>query len=631
MLELPSIFSDGMVMQRGAEVAVWGRADPDAEVAVEFLGARYEARADRAGDWRVSLAPAEAGGPFLLRVSASGGERAISIEDVLVGDVWLCSGQSNIQTPMSRLRDDFPEEFSLSTVPPIRQFSLTCALDFSGPRSELPPAKWARASAEGLGDFSGVGWFFARQEQARRRIPVGLIVAAFGGAPIEAFMSRESLAEFSDKIAEAERYADAAFRDAAARRSAEAIKEWDCFVQAKDRGLSERWFLLEADDSAWRGIRLPGRFDEEKELRGFCGALWLRRTFVVPEGFGAEGCRLWLGTIADADRVFINGVEVGGTGYRYPPRKYPVPAGLLRPGLNAIAIRVVCNEGDGGVTRGKPFRLLPGAASKSASPIDLRGQWKYGIGLRTIPRPADLFLQWLPTGMFNGMIAPLLPYAARGAIWYQGEANTGKPHEYARLLRSMIFDWRRRIGKEDFPFLVVQLPILGAPSPNDEASPWALLREAQASALDLPATGMVAALDLGEWNDLHPLNKKDLGLRLALAAEELLHGEPKHSPGPALAAIERRGSALLLRFEGCGEGLVARGGEAAFVSVVDDDGKSTRAAARIEALDLLSVDLSGIERPAMILYAWADNPADRQLYGAGGLPAQPFRRAVPEA
>jgi sialate O-acetylesterase len=623
MLELPSIFSDGMILQRGAELRIWGRCDPNAEVTVEFLGKRYAARADGVGSWRASIDPAQPGGPHSISVSAGGGAEVRRIEDVLVGDVWLCAGQSNIQTPMARLRDDFPEEFNLSPFPPVRQFSLPTAWDFDGPRSDIPPAKWTQASAESLADFSGVGWFFARHELQRRPIPIGIVLAAAGGAPIETFMSREALAEFPDKVAEGERWADAAFRDAAARRCAQAIKEWDASVQAKDRGLAEKWFMPESDDSAWREIRMPGRFDEARELMGFCGALWLRRTFLVPEGFGGEPCRVWLGTIADADRVFVNGVEVGGTGYRYPPRKYQVPAGLLRPGLNSIAVRVVCNEGDGAMTRGKPFEVLTGAGS-----IDLRGTWKCAVGVSASPRPADIFIQWLPTAMFNAMVAPILPYEAKGAIWYQGEANTAKPHEYSRLLRSMLLDWRRRIGKEGFPFLLVQLPILGEPVPNAEASALALVREAQASMLALPAVGMASALDLGAWNDLHPLNKKDVGLRLALAAEALLHGESNGSPGPTIAGAERRGGALRLRFDKCGPGLVARDGPV-FVSVLDDEGKYSRVQAEIEGPDRLSVDLSGIERPALVLYAWADNPADRRLYGGNGLPAQPFRLAVP--
>lgn len=627
MLELPSIFSDGMVLQQGAEASVWGRAGPNAEVAVEFLGTRYATQSDGSGRWRVALGAAGPGGPCEMRISS--GESAVSIRDVLVGDVWICSGQSNMQTPMSRLRDRYPEEFDLSPAPRIRQFALPCAWELSGPRSDPPRAAWAKPGSEGFGDFSGLAWFFARSEQERRRVPVGIVLAANGGAPIESFMSREALSEFPTKLAEADRLADEAVREAEAGSRSRAIAEWDESVRAGDRGLSGRWQSPDADDSAWREIRMPGRFDEEAELRGFCGALWLSRTFTVPEGFAAEGCRVWLGTLADSDQAFVNGVEIGGTGYRYPPRKYAVPAGILRQGPNRIVLRVVCNEGDGGATRGKPFCIQPGPASRGVAPIDLRGTWKYAVGVHAPPRAPDLFMQWLPTAMFNGMIAPLLPYAAKGAIWYQGEANTGRPQEYARLLVAMIRDWRRRIGKEDFPFLIVQLPILGAPAPNDEASPWALLREAQAAALGLPAVAMAAALDLGEWNDLHPLNKKDLGARLALAAEALLHGERNGSPGPTAAGAERRGGTLSIRFDRCGSGLVAEGGEA-FVGVVGDDGATARVRAVIEAPDRLSVDLSGIERPALALYAWADNPSDRQLYGGDGLPAQPFRLPIPE-
>jgi sialate O-acetylesterase len=638
MLELPSIFSEGAILQGGIALKIWGRSDPGAEVLVDFLGARYRATADGSGGWEVELGPCAPGGPFVLGVSASvpGASRppeVLRIEDIYVGEVWICSGQSNMQTPMERLRDDFPEEFALSPFPVIRQFALPCAFDFSGPREAVPEARWVQASAESLGDFSGVAWFFARSELERRPTPIGIVLAANGGAPIESFMSAEALSEFPAKVAEAAVLADTRFREDAERAAARAVGEWESRLLSDDRGLAGRWFWPEADASSWRPIRLPGRFDQEAELRGFCGALWLRRTFVAPRGFGSEGCRILLGTIADADRVFINGVEVGGTGYRYPPRKYPVPAGLVHEGENSVVLRVACNSGDGGVARGKPLLILNGPGAEGPASIDLRGAWSFEIGERMPPRPSELFTQWKPTALYNGMIAPLLRFAAAGVLWYQGESNTERPEEYGRMLESMILDWRRSSGRGDLPFLVAQLPIFNPPGPNEESSKWALLREAQADvARRVRRIGIAAALDSGEWNDIHPVDKKTVGRRLALAAEALLRGEPNGSPGPTLSSVERRGDSLELRFDlrGSGSGLVARGGEGAFVSVVDGEGASRRLPVMIEAPNWLSVDLSGIEGPALVLYAWADNPADRQLY-CGELPAQPFRRAIPEA
>ncbi len=636
MLRLSPVFSNGMVLQRGAPNSVRGSSDPGADIAVEFRGGRYAAAADGSGAWEAVLDAAGPGGPFVLSVTATpaggaGAPESLRVEDVYVGDLWICAGQSNMLTPMERLKDDFPGDFSLSSYPVIRQFALPGVADFAGPRGEVPEAEWVQASAESLGGFSGVAWFFARREAERLALPVGILLAANGGAPIESFMSADALSEFPWKVAEARKYADRSFREGAEKAAASAVEAWESKAREADRGLAEEWFRPGADASSWRPIRLPGRFDQEAELRGFCGAIWLRLAFVAPAGFGSAACRIDLGTIADADQAYINGVEVGGTAYRYPPRKYRVPAGLIKDGENSVVLRVSCNAGDGGVTRGKPMRIeFPeGAAAPGAASIDLAGMWSYEIGVRMPPRPSELFTQWKPTGLFNGMIAPLLRLAVAGVLWYQGESNTERPEEYGRMLEAMILDWRKKSGRDDLPFLVAQLPILGQPSLNDESSKWALLREAQADAARrLPRAGLAVALDAGEWNDIHPLNKKAVGGRLALAAGALLRGEPNDSPGPTLARVERRGDSLELRFERCGSGLVARGGEA-FVSVVDDEGISHRVEARIEAPDLVSVGLSGIGRPALVLYAWADNPADRQLYGAEGLPALPFRAVVP--
>jgi len=638
MLKLPPIFSNGMILQRGKRTALRGSSDPGADIAVEFSGESYAARADGSGDWETAIDASEPGGPFVLSVSATspggrGEPESLRIADVYVGDLWICAGQSNMQTPMDRLRETFPEEFSLSPFPVIRQFALPCTACFAGPREEMPDAEWVQSSAESLGGFSGVAWFFARREAERRSMPIGILLAANGGAPIESFMSSDALREFPLKIAEARKYVDPAVREEAELAATRAAEAWELLAREGDRGLSEEWFRPATDASSWRPIRLPGRFDQEAELRGFCGAVWLRRSFVAPPGFGSAASRIELGTIVDADRVFVNGIEVGCTGYRYPPRKYPLPAGLIKDGENSLVIRVSCSAGDGGITRGKPIRITsaksPGGPGSGS--IDLRGMWSYEIGARMPPRPSELFSQWKPTGLFNGMVAPLLRCSVAGVLWYQGEGNTDRPEEYLRMLEAMILDWRKRSGRDDLPFLVVQLPLLGQAGPNDESSKWALLREAQAEAVRrMPRTGLAVALDSGEWNDIHPLNKKAVGERLALAAEALLYGEANGSPGPTLARAERRPGSLALRFEHCGTTLVERGGEA-FVSVVDDEGISHRSRARIEAPDLVSVDLSGIERPALVLYAWADNPADRRLYGAEGLPALPFRVALPPA
>jgi sialate O-acetylesterase len=634
-LQVSPLISNGMVMQEGASIPIRGEAAPGAAITALFRGKTYYTRADSDGTWRLFLDKQVSGGPYTLEISA-GTEEKLIINDIYIGDVWICSGQSNMEMPMQRLRDNFPEEWDPPVNSLIRQFKVPQEWDFSGPREDLRGGAWAAASPETLNEFSGTAWFFARtlyekrplekHSLEKRPVPVGLINAAWGGTPAEAWMSSDALAAFPEKIALGRQFADTAFCDAITQKKAAVIKAWNDELTAADSGLTQAWQRPETDISSWGEITLPGDF-ADVGLKSFCGALWLCKEFEASEAFARDESRLWLGTIVDADTAYINGEEIGNTGYRYPPRKYPVPAGLLHAGKNRIVIRVVCCNGGGGVTRSKDFRLF-----SENDCIELSGIWKYRIGINVSSRPEEFFLQRLPMGLFNAMIAPILGYPCRGILWYQGESNDSKPSEYAALLSALINDWRDKkqqalpepLSKEghDLPFLLVQLPIFGAPGENNESSSWAIIREAQYAALSLPATGMAAALDLGEWNDLHPLNKKDVGRRLALAAERLVFKNENTAPGPILRGIEKRGGKLLISFDNSGGGLTSD--EQPYVSVIAD-GKNSRLPAEITGPDCLSVDISSVKNPETLLYAWANNPRDRQLYNAEGLPVIPFR------
>jgi sialate O-acetylesterase len=388
-------------------------------------------------------------------------------------------------------------------------------------------------------------------------VPVGIISTGWGGTPIEAWMSRAALAAFPQKIAPGEECSGPACLESAAKAEA-AIHEWEARLRREDRGLAEGWHKPEAwqePDGAVRGeIALPGPF-AAAGLANFCGVIWLYREFDADAALAAEDAKVWLGTIVDADTVYINGTEAGGTTYRYPPRKYRVPAGLLRQGKNSIIMRVTCASGDGGVTPGKPFRVFNGKSQR-----ELAGNWRWRAGAQAAqPRPEAFFFQRQPMGPYNAMIAPVLKYPLKGVIWYQGESNDSCPQTYEALFKAMIRDWRAKNGRHDLPFLFVQLPVYGEPAANDLSSPWAALREAQKAALSLPDTGMAAALDLGEWNDLHPLNKKAVGSRLSLAAEKTVFKGRNTAPGPLHCGTEQRQGRLYLQFQNCGAGLRASG------------------------------------------------------------------------
>jgi sialate O-acetylesterase len=624
MIKLPALFGDGMILQQGAEIPLSGKASPRVHIVLRFAGFRSETDADENGNWSLSLKPAGEGGPYTIEIEA--GNEFLSIKDIFAGDVWICSGQSNMELPMERLKDDFPEEWE-SPNQLIRQFKVPQEWDFIAPREDFASGQWRAASAETLAGFSGTAYFFAKDMFEKRKTPIGLINAALGGSPIEAWMSRDALAEFPRKFAEYEKFADPADREEREKKiqgSAEAVRLWEEKARSRDVGLIEKWFSPEIDDTDWLAITLPSDFSEN-DLPDFCGVLWLRKSIEIPAEFVGKRAKVWLGTIMDADTVYLNGVQIGSTGYRYPPRKYIIPENLLHKGKNEIVIRVVCNNGQGGITRDKPFHIFPFDNGKEKEKIRLSGGWKRKIGVRLEPRPRDFFIQWKPVGLFNAMIAPLLTYPARGVIWYQGESNTDAPEEYGAMFAALIRDWRNSFHSGELPFLFVQLPIFGVPEENTlslEKSRWAVLREEQAKALSLPLTGMATALDLGEWNDLHPINKKDVGRRLALAARKLLYNEENSSPGILLKRIERKGNTLILTFDNCGGSLISKGDP--YFTIISKE-KKTRIPAFIKGENRLEIDISGIDSPETLLYAWADNPLDRQIYNSESLPAIPFR------
>jgi sialate O-acetylesterase len=628
-LKVSPLISDGAILQHGVTVPVPGESLPMSHITLSFLGKEYSAQADGNGKWMVSLDSHAPGGPHSMKISAVAGDNPetdkISINDIYFGDVWICSGQSNMELPMRRVQDDFPEEWDAPN-PLIRQFTVPQEWDFSGPRQWLSGGRWMAAGADTLHEFFATAWFFARQIFEKQNYPIGIIAAAWGGTPVEAWMSGDALAAFPEKIALGKKHADPVYCGELARKTEAEIQAWNGRL-ASDAGLANAWHSL-GDYSQWDKITLPGAFTGEGIDR-LNGVVWLHKEFdtdkvgadLVSADFTGSEAKIWLGTIIDADTVYINGCQVGTTDYRYPPRKYTVPAGLLRKGKNQIVIRVICQNGGGGITLDKDFRIFTESCN-----IELGGVWDYRVGISLPePCPANFFFQRQPLGLFNAMISPLLGHPCRGVLWYQGESNDPNPDEYSSLFISMINDWRdkqRLLQGGELPFLFVQLPLYGEPAENNESNSWAIIREAQRSALSLPATGMAVGLDLGEWNDLHPVNKKGVGSRLALAAEQVVYKNRNTAPGPLYRCTRQDKGRLFFTFDNCGAGLTAS--ETPYVSVIAG-GEIFRLPADIESPECLSVDISGIKNPEKVLYAWAGNPRDRQLYNADGLPAIPFR------
>ena len=617
-VRLPRLIADGMVIQRDAPVRIWGWAAPGGAVSVTFLDSTYRARAGAAGDWSVVLGQHGAGGPFSMRV-ASGD--TLTVRDILIGDVWVCSGQSNMELTVDRVRPLYEREIAESANPALRQFLVPQRYDFAGPDTDLTGGAWVAAAPKTVPGFSAAGWFFARALYEKYHVPIGLINSSLGGSPVESWMSAGALGAFPALLGEAVRYRDTSLVDSVERSDRARIGAWYRELRARDAGYRGRpWYDPAVNTSRWQSMRVPGYWSAPPAAP-VNGVFWFSRTFRLPDTLGGKEAHLTLGRIVDADSAFVNGVFVGTTSYQYPPRRYTIPAGLLHPGANTIVVRVISSAGRGGFVPDKPYEIAGGGAR-----IDLAGVWHERTGAVMKPLAPQTFIRWKPLGLYNAMLAPLLPYRIRGVIWYQGESNALNPTEYAKLFPALIADWRARWGEGDFPFLYVQLPNFMEARGEPSESNWALLREAQLRTLAVPATAMAVTIDIGEWNDIHPMDKKDVGERLALAAESVAYGESAVvAQGPLFSSARVEGDSVVLTFTGTGGGLVARGGPPLRqFAIAGTDRRFVWADARIEGARVV-VRSRRVTRPVAVRYAWADNPAGANLFNREGLPASPFR------
>ncbi|MBF9223067.1 sialate O-acetylesterase [Hymenobacter ruricola] len=619
-VRLPRLVSDGMVLQRDQPMRIWGWAKSGEGISVVFQGKTYRATTGPDGQWRVTLPAMKAGGPYEMSLKAS---NELSVKDILVGDVWLCSGQSNMETPMSRLRDRFPDVIAQAANPNIRQFEVPLTYNFQRPQQDLTGGKWIAADPQTVLKFSGVAYFFAKEINAKYQVPVGIIKDAVGGSPAEAWLSAEGLKQFPTYEQQLAKYKDSTVVLGIRQRESAAVANWYQTLYKTDQGEThgqQKWLAPDYDARNWATMPVPGHWADHTPLGPVNGVVWFRKEVEVPTALVGQPARLELGTLVDADSTYINSQLVGSTGYQYPPRKYEVKAGVLRPGKNVVVVRLISNAGKGGFTLDKKYELTVGGQT-----IDLRGPWQYKLGATMPPTPGTTTFQYVPGGLFNGMIAPVLPYAIKGVLWYQGESNAGRTGDYQALFNGMINDWRRNFQRPELPFLYAQLPNFMAVKKEPSESGWAEVRDVQRRGLALPHTGMAVLIDAGEWNDIHPLDKQTPGHRLALAAQKVAYGESRLvAAGPLYQALQTAGNKVTLSFTSIGGGLVAKGGgELKAFAVAGPDKKFVWAQAKIEGNKVV-VWNEQVPRPAVVRYAWADNPAGATLYNKEGLPASPF-------
>lgn len=619
-VKLPQLISDGMVLQRDSEIKIWGWASPSEKISLLFIDSTYKTIANSKGEWHFILRGLKAGGPHKMQISA---KNVVEISDILIGDVWVCSGQSNMELPMKRVSPIYLSEITNSENTFIRQFIVPQRYNFNEPENNLLSGTWKSANPESILSFSAVAYFFAKELYETYKVPIGLINASLGGAPIEAWLSEETLKKFPTHYHETQKFKDSALINQIEHQDKVRIQTWYEMLRQKDEGykdINKTWFDPSINTSGWATMQIPGYW-ANTNLGAVNGVVWFRKYIQIPASMAGQQAKLILGRIVDADSVFINGVFVGATGYMYPPRRYEVPPGLLKEGKNAIVVRVINNSGNGGFVLDKPYELIAGGET-----VDLKGVWQYSLGAKMEPLASQTFIKWKPLGLFNGMIHPLLDYHIKGVIWYQGESNTEHPKEYGELFPALIQDWRTNWKQGDFPFLFVQLANFMEPQNQPGESNWALLRESQFKASLLPNTGIAITIDIGEWNDIHPLNKKDVGKRLALVAHKVAYKKEKVVySGPLFQSMKIDGNKVILNFTNLGSGMLIKGGgELKRFAISGPDKKFVWAHTRI-INDKVIVWSNMVSNPVAVRYAWADNPDGANLYNNEGLPASPFR------
>jgi sialate O-acetylesterase len=628
-ITLPVLVSDGMVLQRDTKIRIWGWAEPGEKVQVKFNKKLIRTVTDTEGNWKIFLPPMNAGGPYTMEVK---GNNTVTINDILVGDVWFCSGQSNMVLNMERVKEKYQNDIAEANFPEIRNFFISTVSDVTSIHKDLPPGKWVKASPENVYSFGALTFFFARSLYNEYKVPVGIINSSVGGTPIEAWISEEGFNELPAYASRIERFRDTAFMNPIIRSAMkvknEAARNTPVSQKIVDKGLNgtKPWYDMSYIPEGWHKFWLPGYWDDQG-VKGLNGVVWFRKVVNVPASMTGKPAKLFMGRIVDADNVYVNGVLSGSITYQYPPRRYDLPSGLIKEGENIIVIRVTNNSGKGGFVPEKPYFLVSGNDS-----IDLRGEWLYKVGqvfrpvvIQTGSRIPTLTAQNEPTGLYNTMVAPAINYSLKGILWYQGETNSGKPEEYQQLLPALISDWRNKWQHGSLPFLFVQLPNFMEVRYLPSESQWARLRFSQFKSLFVPNTAMAVTIDAGEWNDIHPLGKKVVGERLALAARKLAYGNEKIVySGPLYKTSSRVGDTIKIEFEHIGSGLVTNDGRDLYhFAIAGADKKFVWAEAIIRNNQVL-VWSSEITDPSYVRYAWADNPEGANLYNIEGLPASPF-------
>ena len=614
---LSPIFGENMVLQRGKPNTFWGWAKPGAQVRVEIDGQSGSAVAGTDGRWQTQVTPPPAGTECIVKID---GPQHVELHHVLVGDVWLCGGQSNMEFGLPHAADG-AREVAAANHPRIRLFKVAPHPAYAP--AAVPHGTWTICTPETVsadGGFSAVAYFFACRVQAETGVPLGLIQDCLGGTPVETWMDPETLRgmkDFDRPMAEVAR-----LRERHAPEYGNYIMHWYDEYDAGIRGAT--WADPAFDDHAWKTVPLTNAF-AEFGLADVPAVIWLRREIVLPDPLPPGNPVLHLGVVEKMDTAYLNGRWVGASSWVENPRAYRIPPGVLKPGRNLVTIRVFKLKSKTGFLS-PPDSLKLAFAGSPAFPLD--GEWKGAVSVDARP-PHPLPLGYenypiMPSVLFQGMIRPILPLALTGVLWYQGEANASRAHQYRTLLPALVHDWRRAFGQGEIPFYIVSLPAFlphrDAPGSDD----WAELREAQAlTAATVPNCGLAVTIDTGDAANIHPTEKRIVGERLALVALVGHYGKNLPHAGPTFRSIDREGNSLRVHFDHADGGLQCRGDRPEEFSVAGSDRRWHWAAARIDGNSVI-VSSPAVPEPVAVRYAWQSNPK-ANLYSGAGLPAVPFR------
>ena len=611
-VQLPQMFQNGMVLQRGMPIPVWGTADPGERVSVTFRKKVYETVAGDDGTWKVMLPQQKAGGPFQLVVNDQ------TIDDCLIGDVWLCSGQSNIDVTIERVYPQYGKVIDDYQNPQIRMFRVQTDTDTRGPKRDVKPTpiNWKPVNKDNAWLFSAVGYFLGREMFEKTGVPQGIIVNSLGGTPIQAWLSADTLRkQFPDELQRTMFYQNDDMVQAMQRANQLANNQWNRMLDQNDVVLGSL-----ASGGPAEGWRTVNQYDNITGQHQYCGSFWARQQVSIDAQHAGKPARLLVGTLFDADHTYMNGKMVGQTGYQYPPRRYQVPAGLLREGNNQLAVRFITKGGNPHFIKEKPYKLI----FDDGVEVPLSTTWEVHEGAKMPNCPSiDAGIQNLPTVLYNAMLAPLAPYALQGVVWYQGESNSGGDARYYETwLTQLVTGWRELWQQQSMPFVVVQLANFMEPSEKPQDTGWTTVREAQRQVANkLPDTELACIIDLGEGVDIHPLRKREVAQRVALGFERMLWNK-KLVLAPQVKGASCSGRQVTLTLD---QPLRADGALYEF-EVAGADGRYVNAAATGKG-NIITVD-SPIDQPKTVRYAWKNNPTRANVFGKNDLPMAPCQMAI---